>query len=885
LIRNSSRSAFVGWTYPFDSRFRIDDFDMAVMVRTVVRALALVAASACACAHAATPIAWYKLDETTGTVAADSSGGGNNAAYVGAPTLGAPGVHRFGAYFSSGAQSVQAPASASLNALGAANADFSIAFWLKPNGTTGGWRPIIHKGSADAERGPGLWLNPANNRLHFRLTTTAGWNEGTDTVTDLPNGAWTHIASVKAGNKWRCYINGVLDTEFTLVGTSTGNSGPLYIGDDPWYSGAQAWFDDVRVYNVALSIAEVKALYGVVGWWKLDETAGTTAADSSSAGNVGAYVGAAALNVPGVLDRAVTFDGTDDYVTVPHSQSLVATSAVAVAAWVRPTAAGPFDRMILNKEGEYEVALVNNEIKWALANSSPGWAWHHTGVFVPHDRWSHVVVSYDGVQVKTYLNGQLAETYSASGTIGDVTVTHNELRIGARSSPSSTSFFAGRIDDVHVFTRSVTTAEVAALHGLLGHWKFDDAAGNAVSDSSILAGHAAIAAGAPAWTSGMRRGAMSFNGTTDHAATAQPFTPPAAGTVAFWFRSNGPPAARQRLFGLGTDFEMRQEPDGIVRCDLGVDGDTGGIHTVSALTTAGRWYHVAATFDSATETYAVYVDGQLVKSGVSAAPLNPQAAAILSFGLRTGTTERFAGALDDFRIYNRVLSQAEVYEVYGLVGWYRFNETSGTVAADSTGLGRDGAYVGLPALGAPSNGLAANGTAVDFNGANYMQVTGLFDRSASVSVTAWVKLDASDTSGADVVSLGDCFALRLRNATPGVQAAYYNGATWGYATANQSVVNAGWLHYAAVLDEAGVMKLYINGVEAASAAVGAIAYNGLGANTRVASHGNANTSYDLDGAIDELRIYNRIMQPEEVFRLYRGSRVNGVRILTWTEAR
>jgi hypothetical protein len=152
------------------------------------------------------------------------------------------------------------PASGTLNALGASNGDFCVAFWLKPSTAPGGWRPLLHKGAADMERGPGLWLNPGNNRVHFKVSTTSNSNEGADSASNLLTNAWSHIACVKAGNKWRCYINGALDTEFTLVGTTTGNNGPLYLGDDAWYAGSNVYMDDVRVYNRALCPTEVQQI-------------------------------------------------------------------------------------------------------------------------------------------------------------------------------------------------------------------------------------------------------------------------------------------------------------------------------------------------------------------------------------------------------------------------------------------------------------------------------------------------------------------------------------------------------------------------------------------------------------------------------------------------
>jgi hypothetical protein len=203
---------------------------------------------------------YMKLDETGGTTAADSSGLGNNGTYMNGPILGASAPKNLGAYFPSDNKYVLAPASASLNSLGASNADFSVAFWVKPSTAPGGWRPLLHKGGADFDRSPGIWLNPGNNRVHFRNSTTSNNNEGTDSMKALPSGAWSHVACVKAGNKWRCYINAVLDTEYTLSGNTTGNNGPLYLGDDPWYPGSNVYMDEVRIYNRVLCPTEIQQI-------------------------------------------------------------------------------------------------------------------------------------------------------------------------------------------------------------------------------------------------------------------------------------------------------------------------------------------------------------------------------------------------------------------------------------------------------------------------------------------------------------------------------------------------------------------------------------------------------------------------------------------------
>ncbi|HEX6960635.1 MAG TPA: LamG domain-containing protein, partial [Lacipirellula sp.] len=408
--------------------------------------------------------------------------------------------------------------------------------------------------------------------------------------------------------------------------------------------------------------------------------------------------------------------------------------------------------------------------------------------------------------------------------------------------------------------------------------------GLTVADSSPAGRHAGISNGSPTWISGMRSNALSLNGSVDEAITNNKFKPPATGTVAFWFKRNAAAIGRERPFGLATDWEAWQDPDGILRFDLDADGEQGGFKTLTSLSEVDRWYHVAAVFDAATDAFAIYVDGQLHHSGISTRDLVAQTAARLSFGTRTGATEHFNGAIDDFRVFNRKLTAAEVSEIYGLLAWYKLDETSGTVAADSTGLGNSGAYVGSPVLGVASNGNGAMGTAVTFNGSNNVQVSGMYGNPANVSVSAWIKMNAADSSGAEIISLGDHFLLRIRPGGVGLDAVYYNGSTW--MTASTSLpVGAKWRHVAATFTQSGALAIYVDGLEMASTPAGSISYAGLGQNTSIATHGNSSTTYDYAGTIDDVRVYDRGLGPMEVFRLFQGSRLNGLRIIKWVEVR
>jgi hypothetical protein len=157
----------------------------------------------------------------------------------------------------------------------------------------------------------------------------------------------------------------------------------------------------------------------------------------------------------------------DDYVQVGAQSSLVMTNTASFTAWIHPTGPGSQPDgggIIINKEGEYEIARFSDgTIRWAFANTSPGWNWINTGVVAPLNQWTHVAVVYESGIVKTYINGVLTHTHNGSGAIGDIDNTRNEFWIGGRQVLSE--HFQGRIDEVRVYNRAISASEITALMG------------------------------------------------------------------------------------------------------------------------------------------------------------------------------------------------------------------------------------------------------------------------------------------------------------------------------------------------------------------------------------------------------------------------------------
>jgi hypothetical protein len=329
--------------------------------------------------------------------------------------------------------------------------------------------------------------------------------------------------------------------------------------------------------------------------------------------------------------------------------------------------------------------------------------------------------------------------------------------------------------------------------------------------------------------------------------------------------------------GLSNNWEVRQINTGAVVFNLCGDGSN-DFYTITPLTDVNRWYHVAATFDSSNDSYAVYVDGQLEKSGTNSSAMSQQLAAVLSFGTSTGSTEYWNGALRDVRFYNRKLCPTEIAELYGLIGHWKLDETSGTAAIDSSGLGRNGTVIGTP------NWITGKiNNAIELSGTNRVEINSLVGSPKNITLAGWANLTGADTNGAELVSLGDYFAIRLDEGSNS-KALFYNGSSWAAVSVSQTYINAGWHHFAAVFnDDQNYCKLFVDGTEVATTTTSVtLPYSGAGTKTVIGAHGNGGTTYDFSGTIDDVRVYSRALCPLEIQDVFSGGS-QGVKIIKWVE--
>jgi hypothetical protein len=214
---------------------------------------------------------------------------------------------------------------------------------------------------------------------------------------------------------------------------------------------------------------------GLVGHWRLDETSGTLASDSSGHGNHGTLT---AYTTPswqaGTIAGALGFDGEDNWVRVPASPSIEAVSSAGVftiAAWVRPSAAVPLWSGILSRQAGrnsneiYGLTLFDGRPAVVVNSAQPGTHLCVAAAALALGRWTHVAATYDGATGRLYVDGNLVCSLSRVVTFAPDTT---PLVLGGninRPTEQADELFEGLLDEVLLYKRALLDAEIVGLAG------------------------------------------------------------------------------------------------------------------------------------------------------------------------------------------------------------------------------------------------------------------------------------------------------------------------------------------------------------------------------------------------------------------------------------
>jgi hypothetical protein len=200
---------------------------------------------------------------------------------------------------------------------------------------------------------------------------------------------------------------------------------------------------------------------GLVASYNFNAGAGTTLIDQSGNNNNGTLTNGPTWTANGKYGTALVFDGLNDRVVVPDSNSLDLTTRLTLEAWVYPTGAMSGWDTILMKEqppGNLLYVLYAN----GDTNVPNGRIWiggeqavQGTSV-LPLNTWSHLALTYDGAMLNFYVNGQLVQSRPQTGSLP---VTSAVLSIGNNSIWPDEAFL-GRIDEIRIYNEALSQQEV-----------------------------------------------------------------------------------------------------------------------------------------------------------------------------------------------------------------------------------------------------------------------------------------------------------------------------------------------------------------------------------------------------------------------------------------
>jgi gliding motility-associated-like protein len=209
---------------------------------------------------------------------------------------------------------------------------------------------------------------------------------------------------------------------------------------------------------------------GLVGYWPFCGNAN----DASGNGNNGTVNGATLTTDRfGNTNSAYSFDG-NDWISATRAHQAVFTASV----WVQ-SMNGNCNKPILdanNKSWELNSDCANGQLNFVVWNGGT-YTYHSSNVALGLNTWYHVVAVYSSSQIKIYVNGSLITTQVTTA----VPAISGVLNMGASLSGTS-QYFTGKLDDVGLWSRALTLAEIQQLY-TQGQTTYSWSPGNATTQS------------------------------------------------------------------------------------------------------------------------------------------------------------------------------------------------------------------------------------------------------------------------------------------------------------------------------------------------------------------------------------------------------------------
>jgi hypothetical protein len=202
---------------------------------------------------------------------------------------------------------------------------------------------------------------------------------------------------------------------------------------------------------------------GSLLYFKFDESAGSSAFDSSGSGLTGSLVNGPVW-VSGRSGNGLQFDGVNDYVRVGDVLDIY--DRITLSVWIKPATVSR-DQDIVCKDWQtsymgYEFGINSaGELMFRINPTSSSYAYRtSSGAGITTNTWQHVAVTFDGTNVRFYKNGALITTVAGSGRL----YSSSEVVYVGTYETTGMYVFSGALDELRIYNRQLSSSEINQLY-------------------------------------------------------------------------------------------------------------------------------------------------------------------------------------------------------------------------------------------------------------------------------------------------------------------------------------------------------------------------------------------------------------------------------------
>ena len=595
----------------------------------------------------------------------------------------------------------------------------------------------------------------------------------------------------------------------------------------------------------------------------------------------------------GEVGQAFSFNGDgSNYVDIGDPANLKPTNGITLDAWIYLNAVD-WDGLagIITKWGQgapdnWAIWVDNQNGPTQLAGDvvATDGGNFQTGGTINTGEWTHVALTYhaaSGVQT-LYVNG--VSVGSSAHTPGSTVIgTDAEVCIG-RECTYQQRPFNGLIDEVEVFDRALTAAEVASIYiaasqgkcrtctrapGGMEHWW--PANGNA---KDVQGSNDGTLQGGTTFDAGKVDQAFKFDGNDDYVEVPNdPSLNPTAVTVDAWIYPSDVNGNHNVVF-KGDHEYLLQIRNGNVLFGSRDSASNYAEFQGSLSVPANAWSHVAITHDGATKR--IYVNGVLNPVTQSQSGLYTGDTNSLKIGTHHFLTEFFSGLVDEVELFDRALSADEIAAIAdaGSAGKCPCVDPPGMMVSwwpgDGNAIDIQGSRTGTLVGGATfASGEVAQAFSFDGNNDSVdLGTSNLLGGATQITIDAWVyPTGFPDYQGIIYPGPTNIWWIQL---LPSAQVRFaINNSASGAADSTNTIPANQWTHLALTWDGT-TARLYINGVQDPTtlAASGAIP-DDSGNTKAIGSRGGIDQFFN--GLIDEVEIFDRALSAEEIQAIYHAA--------------